>query len=81
MAGFVAMITSRHYPMEFPGWSMIVGMLSAVPLTLATLTALLLLVQRKRLSRIGDKPDSPSDPTRPRLFSDHASNTLGVVAH
>ena len=67
--------------MEFPGWSMIVGMLSAVPLTLATLTALLLLVQRKRLSTIGDNPDFPSDPTRPRLFPDHASNTLGVVAH
>ena len=35
VAGFVAMITSRHYPMEFLGWSVIVGMLSAVPLTLA----------------------------------------------
>lgn len=81
MAGFVAMITSRHYSMEFLGWSMIVGMLSAVPLTLVTLPALLLLVQRKRLSRIGDKPDSPSDPTKPRLLSDHASDTVGVVAH
>ncbi len=49
MAGFVAMVTSRHYSMEFLGWSMIVGMLSAVPLTLVTLPALLLLVQRKRM--------------------------------
>jgi len=49
MAGFVAMVTSRHYSMEFLGWSMIVGMLSAVPLTLITLPALLLLVQRKRM--------------------------------
>jgi predicted RND superfamily exporter protein len=41
MAGFVAMITSRHYSMEFLGWAMVAGMLSAVPLTLVTLPALL----------------------------------------
>ncbi|MGC8604230.1 MAG: hypothetical protein ACP5VS_11140, partial [Desulfomonilaceae bacterium] len=58
MAGFVAMVTSRHYSMEFLGWSMIVGMLSAVPLTLVTLPALLLLVQKKRLPIIENKPES-----------------------
>lgn len=58
IAGFVAMVTSRHYSMEFLGWSMIVGMLSAVPLTLVTLPALLLLVQKKRLPKIGNDPDS-----------------------
>ncbi|MBI5251444.1 MAG: hypothetical protein HY912_18300, partial [Desulfomonile tiedjei] len=44
MAGFVAMITSRHYSMEFLGWAMVAGMLSAVPLTLVTLPALLTVV-------------------------------------
>ncbi len=58
MAGFVAMVTSRHYSMEFLGWSMIVGMLSAVPLTLVTLPALLLLVQVRRLPKIGHEPKS-----------------------
>jgi hypothetical protein len=48
MAGFVAMITSRHYSMEFLGWSMIVGMMSAVPLTLVTLPALLDLVHKNK---------------------------------
>ncbi|MFH0957550.1 MAG: MMPL family transporter [Pseudomonadota bacterium] len=48
MAGFVAMITSRHYSMEFLGWSMIVGMMTAVPLTLVTLPALLDLAQKHK---------------------------------
>jgi uncharacterized protein len=48
VAGFVAMITSRHYSMEFLGWSMIVGMMSAVPLTLITLPALLDIVRKKK---------------------------------
>ena len=48
MAGFVAMITSHHYSMEFLGWSMIVGMMSAVPLTLVTLPALLDLVHKNK---------------------------------
>ncbi len=48
VAGFVAMITSRHYSMEFLGWSMIVGMMSAVPLTLVTLPALLDIVRNKK---------------------------------
>lgn len=43
MAGFVAMVTSQHYSMEFLGWAMVAGMLSAVPLTLVTLPALLTL--------------------------------------
>ena len=64
MAGFVAMVTSRHYSMEFLGWSMIVGMLSAVPLTLVTLPALLLLVQKKRLPKIGNDPESDNYSSR-----------------
>jgi predicted RND superfamily exporter protein len=64
IAGFVAMVTSRHYSMEFLGWSMIVGMLSAVPLTLVTLPALLLLVQKKRLPKIGNDPESDNYSSR-----------------
>ncbi len=48
MAGFVAMITSRHYSMQFLGWAMVLGMLSAVPLTLVTLPAMLYLIERFR---------------------------------
>jgi predicted RND superfamily exporter protein len=47
MAGFVAMITSEHYSMEFLGWAMVVGMLSAVPLTLVTLPALLKVILQR----------------------------------
>ncbi len=51
MAGFIAMITSKHYSMEFLGWAMVVGMLSAAPLTLITLPALLFIIERKRRQR------------------------------
>ena len=64
MAGFVAMVTSRHYSMEFLGWSMIVGMLSAVPLTLVTLPALLLLVQKRKFAKIGKGPESDNYSSR-----------------
>jgi predicted RND superfamily exporter protein len=46
--GFVAMITSQHYSLEFLGWTMVIGMASAVGITLTTLPALLLLIEQKR---------------------------------
>ncbi|MBI5572089.1 MAG: MMPL family transporter [Desulfomonile tiedjei] len=48
MMGFVSMLTSRHYALEFLGGAMIIGMLAAVPLTLTTLPALVLLLERRR---------------------------------
>jgi uncharacterized protein len=48
--GFVSMLTSRHYSLEFLGLAMIIGMLAAVPLTLTTLPAVLLLLERTRSS-------------------------------
>jgi len=74
------MVTSRHYSMEFLGWSMIVGMLSAVPLTLVTLPALLFLVQKKRLPKIGNDPESRSEQSGPGAESDGYSSGAGVVA-
>ncbi len=50
IAGFVSMLTSRHYSLEFLGWAMVIGMLAAVPLTLTTLPAVLLLLERRRNS-------------------------------
>jgi uncharacterized protein len=50
MAGFIAMITSEHYSMEFLGWAMIFGMCSAVPLTLITLPAILHLIKRRGIA-------------------------------
>jgi len=46
--GFVAMLASKHYSMEFLGWAMVIGMSSAVALTLTTLPALLLILERRR---------------------------------
>jgi predicted RND superfamily exporter protein len=46
--GFVSMITSKHYSLEFLGWAMVIGMTTAVLLTLTTLPALLLLLERRR---------------------------------
>jgi hypothetical protein len=46
--GFVAMLGSKHYSMEFLGWAMVIGMGAAVALTLTTLPALLLLLERRR---------------------------------
>ena len=48
--GFVSMLTSRHYSLEFLGLAMIIGMLAAVPLTLTTLPAVLLLLEKRRNS-------------------------------
>ena len=49
--GFVSMLTSQHYPMVFLGGTMVVGMAAAVPLTLATLPAILVLIERRRNRR------------------------------
>ncbi|HMK34821.1 MAG TPA: hypothetical protein VK463_07135, partial [Desulfomonilaceae bacterium] len=49
--GFVSMITSQHYSLEFLGVAMVIGMVAAVPLTLTTLPAVLLLLERRRNHR------------------------------
>lgn len=46
--GFVAMLTSRHYGLEFLGWAMLIGMTSSVILSLTTLPAVLLLMERRQ---------------------------------
>jgi hypothetical protein len=51
--GFVSMITSQHYAMEFLGFAMVIGMVASVPLTLTTLPALLVLLERRRQGRSG----------------------------
>ncbi|MDQ7782415.1 MAG: efflux RND transporter permease subunit [Desulfomonilaceae bacterium] len=48
VTGFVAMLTSQHYSLEFLGWAMVIGMAAAVALTLTTLPAILLLIERRR---------------------------------
>jgi uncharacterized protein len=45
--GFVSMLSSRLYPLEFLGVAMVIGMLASVPLTLITLPAVLLLLERR----------------------------------
>lgn len=52
--GFVSMLTSQHYPMVFLGGAMVVGMAAAVPLTLATLPAILVLIERRRNRRAAE---------------------------
>lgn len=51
VTGFVAMLTSQHYSLEFLGWTMVIGMASAVMLTLTTLPAILLLLENRRKRR------------------------------
>ncbi len=46
--GFVSMITSKHYSMEFLGWAMVVGMTSSVLFTLFTLPAILTVLEKRR---------------------------------
>lgn len=53
VTGFVAMLTSQHYSMEFLGWAMVIGMTSAVALTLTTLPAAILVIERWRKRRAG----------------------------
>lgn len=45
--GFVAMLSSRLYPLEFLGAAMVIGMVASVPLTLITLPSVLLLLERR----------------------------------
>jgi uncharacterized protein len=49
--GFVSMLTSQHYALSFLGQTMVIGMMASVPLTLVTLPALLLLIERRRARR------------------------------
>ena len=46
--GFVSMITSKHYSMEFLGWAMVVGMTSSVLLTLLTLPSILTFLEDRK---------------------------------
>jgi uncharacterized protein len=60
--GFVSMTTSQHYSLEFLGVAMVIGMVAAVPLTLTTLPALLLLLERRsnrRNDAVEAKPLTP----------------------
>ncbi len=50
--GFVSMLTSQHYALTFLGRTMVIGMMASVPLTLVTLPALLLLIERWRQNAI-----------------------------
>jgi predicted RND superfamily exporter protein len=45
------MLTSQHYALSFLGQTMVIGMMASVPLTLVTLPALLLLIERRRARR------------------------------
>jgi predicted RND superfamily exporter protein len=45
--GFVAILSSRHYSLEFLGYAMLVGMCASVLLSLVTLPAILLIMERK----------------------------------
>lgn len=51
VTGFVAMLTSQHYSLEYLGWAMVIGMASAVALTLTTLPAVILLIERRKEQR------------------------------
>lgn len=46
--GFVAVITSRHYSLEFLGWAMVLGMGFTILITLTTLPAMLFLLEKRR---------------------------------
>jgi predicted RND superfamily exporter protein len=60
--GFVSMTTSQHYSLEFLGVAMVIGMFAAVPLTLTTLPALLLLLERRRNHREETTEANPLTP-------------------
>ena len=61
--GFVAMLTSKHYSMEFLGWAVVIGMISAVAFTLTTLPALLLLLERRRNGPVSEMVETVSGET------------------
>lgn len=48
MLGFLSVVFSYHYALEFLGWAMVIGMGSAMALTLITLPAFLMLLERRR---------------------------------
>ncbi|MCX5872142.1 MAG: MMPL family transporter [Deltaproteobacteria bacterium] len=48
--GFVAMLTSKHYSMEFLGWAIVIAMIAAVAFTLTTLPAILLLLEKRKIA-------------------------------
>jgi uncharacterized protein len=52
--GFVSMLSSRLYPLEFLGAAMVIGMVASVPLTLITLPAVLLLLERRKNTPAAD---------------------------
>jgi uncharacterized protein len=58
--GFVSMLTSQHYSLTFLGRTMVIGMMASVPLTLITLPALLLLIERWRARRLTNSSDPQS---------------------
>jgi len=60
--GFVAMLTSKHYSLEFLGAAMVIGMVASVPLTLTTLPAVLLLLERRRNHRKEARQAKPLTP-------------------
>lgn len=45
--GFVAILSSRHYPLEFLGYAMLIGTSASVLLSLVTLPAILLVLERR----------------------------------
>ncbi len=49
--GFVSMLTSQHYSLQFLGSALVIGLVAAVPLTLTVLPALLLVLERRRKRR------------------------------
>lgn len=59
--GFVSMLSSRLYPLEFLGAAMVIGMVASVPLTLVTLPSVLLLLERRHHTPAADS----SSPTIP----------------
>jgi len=57
--GFLAMLTSNLYSLQFLGWCVVVGMTAAVALTLTTLPAILLLLERRKSQ--GSLPHGAAD--------------------
>lgn len=51
MLGFLSMVISKHYAMEFLGWAMVMGMGASLLLTIVALPACLLLLRRRKQAR------------------------------
>lgn len=69
--GFISMVTSRHYSLQFLGWAMVIGMMAAAALTLTTLPALLLLLERRR-NRLAEGTALPGAPENGGMTDDDA---------